>query len=436
MTQQKSNVSYMLPLSMMFLLFFVVAFVTGLNAPIGPALKEQFKSLGLSENLIAQAGTFAFFASYGVMGIPSSWLVKKYGYKNTTFISLSIAILGSLIFLYVTSNPNFYLYILSTFIVGCSITILQVVVNPYISAMGPQETATSRLNFGGALNSLGATIAPIIGGVIIGNKVNVTLGDAKPIYITLIGLLIFVAAILYFVTLPQIHTTTNESGTAEKSSNSAWNFRHLLLGTLAIFFYVGVEVSVANTTYSYLTSGTDKATAGLGIAAATAGAIVGTYWFIMLLGRLLGGALGKKISGKKMLTYVSLGAIALLTTGILFGSNSTVSMPAINSSLSVITVEVPLQIMLFVAVGICASVMWPCIFNLAIAGLGKFTNQGSGMLVFMVIGGAIIPPLQGYIADTTGNFISSYWLPIIGYIYILFYALAGSKNVNTNIKVD
>lgn len=426
--QQKPN--YILPLATMFLLFFVVAFVTGLNNPFGKVIQQEYNL----SNAESQLSNFAFFISYLVMGIPSSLVVKRVGYQKAGIISLVVAFAGISLMLLGGLNAMIPVYLGGVFVLGAAVTILQVVVNPFISALGDSSTATQRLNFGGAVNSLGATLAPIVGGMIIGNKAAdaIKLADAAPLMYTIMGILAFAIIVLAAVKLPHI-AISEDSEEAKDDKYSAFSFRHLKLGALAIFFYVGVEVAIANILFLYLTTAPEAAIPGLGMDGATAGAIVGTYWFLMLVGRFVGGMIGSKVSGKTMLTVVTTAAIGLVLMG-MFLPASFVNMPAINSDLNVLFAEVPVGVLCFVLAGLCTSVMWPCIFNLGIDGLGKYTNQGSGMMITMVFGGAIIPAAQGLLADAS-NFQMSYVVSIACLAYILFYALIGSKNVNKNIPV-
>lgn len=197
---------------------------------------------------------------------------------------------------------------------------------------------------------------------------------------------------------------------------------------VAIFFYVGVEVSISNTTLNYLIE-------ALGVEKGIAGSIVGTYWLLMLVGRLSGGFLGKKFTAKQMLTTVSSVAILFVILSIFLGTSTTVSMPAFTGS-GFDMASVPLSILFLILCGLCLSVMWPGIFNLATQGLGKYTAAGSGFFMTMVVGGGIIPIIQAAVVDSTGSYPSSYWVVVAGLGFILFYALVGCKNVNTDIKVD
>ena len=212
------------------------------------------------------------------------------------------------------------------------------------------------------------------------------------------------------------------------------SFRHFVLGTVAIFIYVGVEVGIPNFMNLFLTSTPDAATPGVGMAAAAAGSLVGTYWFLMMCGRLIGGVIGGKVSSKAQLTAVSVVALVFVLLGIFAPIDTMGRMPVFTGT-GFAMIEVPIGVMFLTLCGLCTSVMWGGIFNLAVEGLGKYTSMGSGIFMVMVCGGGILPLIQGYVADIS-NYLSSYWVIIAGLAYMLFYALVGSKNVNKDIPVE
>ena len=420
--QNKQN--YALPIAMMFLLFFIISFVTGLQNPMAGILKDQFKLSGA----IAQLANGAVFLAYLLMGIPAGKMLEKIGYKNSAVIALITGFVGVLILFFAGKVESFPIYLFGAFISGFSMCILNAVVNPMLSVLGSEEGANSRLNFGGALNSLGGTLAPVLGGLVIGGIAHPHISDANPLLYLAMGIFAIVFLVLSMVQIPEPHITV---ASTEKNTHSPLSFRHFVLGMVAIFLYVGVEVSISNTTLNYLKD-------GLGFDKGIAGSIVGTYWLLMLVGRLSGGFLGKKFTSKQMLTAVSATAIAFVLISIFTSSSSAMaSLPAFSSeTLSFVMTPVPLSILFLILCGLCLSVMWPGIFNLATNGLGKYTAQGSGFFMTMVVGGGILPFLQAYVVDVTGGFPASYWVVVAGLGFILFYALVGSKNVNTDIKVD
>ena len=220
---------------------------------------------------------------------------------------------------------------------------------------------------------------------------------------------------------------------AVKDTHSPMSFRHFILGAIAIFLYVGIEVGIPNIANLFMTSGSEAN--GLGIDTTTAGSVVGTYWFLMFIGRLTGGSLGAKFSSKGMLTFVSALGILFVVLAILTPTTQVVNMPVFKSDISFGLAEVPMSIMFLVLCGLCTSVMWGGIFNLATEGLGKYTAAASGIFMAMVCGGGILPAIQGAVADVVG-YVESYWVIVLALAFLLFYALVGSKNVNTDIKVD
>lgn len=225
-----------------------------------------------------------------------------------------------------------------------------------------------------------------------------------------------------------------------KDKYSPLSFRHFIFGAIAIFIYVGVEIGIPSTLNLFMTSPLDgiingiQGAKGLGIDATIAGTVVGTYWFLMLIGRLLGGIFGSRYSSKAMLTLVSSLGIIFLLSAIFLPVATKINMPVFQSNLSFGLTEVPISVMFFVLCGFCTSIMWGGIFNLAVEGLGKYTTAGAGIFMVMVCGGGIIPLLQGFVADIS-SYATSYWVMVACMVYMLFYALIGSKNVNKDIPV-
>ena len=245
------------------------------------------------------------------------------------------------------------------------------------------------------------------------------------------------AAVVFFVLaavrIPEPFAI-QDAKSEKKDKHSAMSFRHFVLGTVAIFIYVGVEVGIPNFMNLFLTSTPDAATPGIGMAAAAAGSLVGTYWFLMMCGRLIGGVIGGKVSSKAQLTAVSVVALVFVLLGIFAPIDTMGRMPVFTGT-GFAMIEVPIGVMFLTLCGLCTSVMWGGIFNLAVEGLGKYTSMGSGIFMVMVCGGGILPLIQGYVADIS-NYLSSYWVIIAGLAYMLFYALVGSKNVNKDIPVE
>ncbi|NAI89937.1 MFS transporter, partial [Escherichia coli] len=320
------------------------------------------------------------------------------------------------------------------FVSGFSMCMLNTVVNPMLNTLGGGGKKGNQLiQFGGSLNSISATIVPVLVGYLMGNAANATISDAAPALWIAMGIFAVVFVVLYMVNIPEPFAI-QEKKAEVKDKHSALSFRHFLLGTIAIFIYVGVEVGIPNFMNLFLTAAPDASTSGVGMAAAAAGSLVGTYWFLMMCGRLLGGLLGGKISSKVQLSFVASLALIFVLVGIFAPTDVMGAMPVFTGT-GFGMVEVPVGVIFFTLCGLCTSVMWGTIFNLAVEGLGKYTSMGSGIFMVMVCGGGILPLIQGGVADFAG-YLSSYWVVVAGLAYMLFYALVGSKNVNKDIPVE
>ena len=427
-TKQKS---YVLPIIMMFALFFMIAFVTGLQNPMGIIVKNQFGA----SNFMSQLGNAANFIAYAFMGLPAGIMLQRFGYKKTALAAIMIGFVGVLISYISGIVESFGVYLVGAFISGFSMCMLNTVVNPMLNTLGGGGNRGNQLvQFGGSCNSIGATIVPVLVGYLIGGQVDTaSIRDANPALFLAMGIFALAFIVLSFVRIPEPHLAAAAEMKKEKDKHSPFSFRHFLLGTLAIFFYVGVEVGIANTANLFMTESVDKG--GLGIDTTIAGTIVGTYWFFMLIGRLLGGAIGSRVSSRAMLTTVCAVAGLFILLAIFSPLTSTVNMPVFKSDISFGLAEVPIGVMFMILCGLCTSVMWGNIFNLAVEGLGKYTAAASGIFMVMVCGGGILPLIQGYVADGFG-FLSSFWVIIVALAYMLFYAQVGSKNVNKDIPVD
>lgn len=441
MTQQKK--SYLLPIAMMFALFAMISFVTGLTNPLGLIVKEQFQAA----NWMTQLGNAANFIAYAFMGLPAGIMLKRIGYKKTALIAVAVGFIGvGIQFLsgQMSYTPGeltvFWVYLSGAFVSGFSMCMLNAVVNPLLNTLGGGgKTGNQLIQFGGSLNSISATIVPVLGGYLIGTISQSTrLSDANPALFIAMGIFALVFIVLATMNIPEPHKDVAGEKKV-KDTHSALSFRHFTLGTIAIFVYVGVEVGIPNFINLFLTTSPDAAGAkGFGMDTAMAGSIVGTYWFLMMVGRLCGGALGAKFSSKAQLTAVASLAMLFLLIGMFAPIDSTIAMPVFKGGASIgFGMEiVPVGIMFFALCGLCTSVMWGGIFNLAVEGLGKYTAMGSGIFMVMVCGGGILPLIQGGVADITGNYMTSYWVIFAAVAYMLYYALIGCKNVNKNIPVE
>ena len=427
-TKQKS---YVLPIIMMFALFFMIAFVTGLQNTMGIIVKNQFGA----SNFMSQLGNAANFIAYAFMGLPAGIMLQRLGYKKTSLAAIMVGFVGVLISYISGVVESFGVYLIGAFISGFSMCMLNTVVNPMLNTLGGGGNRGNQLvQFGGSCNSIGATIVPVLVGYLIGGQVDTaSISDANPALFLAMGIFALAFIVFVFVRIPEPHLAAAAEMKKEKDKHSPFSFRHFVLGTLAIFFYVGVEVGIANTSNLFMTESLDKG--GLGIDTTIAGTIVGTYWFLMLIGRLLGGVIGSRVSSRVMLTTVCSVAALFILLAIFSPLTTTVNMPVFKSDISFGLAEVPIGVMFMILCGLCTSVMWGNIFNLAVEGLGKYTAAASGIFMVMVCGGGILPLIQGYVADGFG-FLNSFWVIIVALAYMLFYAQIGSKNVNKDIPVD
>ncbi|MDR3339103.1 MAG: MFS transporter [Candidatus Symbiothrix sp.] len=432
--QKKQNNS--VAIIMMILLFGMISFVTNLAAPMGKILKIQFEV----SNALGLFGNLGNFIAYAIMGIPGGMMLQKYGYKKTALIAIAVGIVGVFIqFLSGGAGPSiaFVVYLLGALVAGFSMCLLNTVVNPMLNTLGGGGNKGNQLiQVGGSFNSVMATLTPMLVGALVGEivKGKTQISDVYPVMYIAMGIFALAFIVLYIVQIPEPH--------AEKASEPLGNlikgalkFRHFILGSIAIFVYVGVEVGTPGVLDLWLTS---KGNGGAGISPTVSGFICGTYWFLMLIGRLVGASIGGKVSSKSMLTVTSVVGLILVALA-MFSPATPVSIPVLQTSatgaLSFGLTEVPIYALYLLLVGFCTSIMWGGIFNLAVEGLGKYLAAASGLFMVLVCGGGILPAIQGWIADLAGYQIS-YWVIFAGLAYLLYYALIGSKNVNKDIPVD
>ncbi len=425
--EKRSN---LVPIIMMVILFGMISFVTNLAAPMGQVLKEQF---GVS-NFQGLLGNAANFIAYAVMGIPGGILLQKLGYKKTALIAIAIGFLGVFIqFLsgHASETSAFGVYLLGAFVAGFSMCLLNIVVNPMLNTLGGGGNKGNQLiQIGGSFNSVMATFTPAFVGVLIGETTKARIEDVFPVMYIAMGVFALIFFVLLFVDIPEPRAEKS-SEPLKKLMSGALKFRHFVLGAIAIFIYVGVEVGTPGLLILWLSD--------TPVGKTTAGFVAGTYWFLMLIGRLIGASLGGKISSRTMLGTASFIGLILIAAAIFSPVTSVVTLPVLlrsaTGALSFGLAEVPFNAMFIVLVGFCTSIMWGSIFNLAVEGLGKYTEAASGIFMALVCGGGILPAIQGQIADMAG-YINSYWLIFAGLAYLLYYALIGSKNVNPDILTD
>ena len=436
MTQEKKNGKIIAIITMIFL-FGMISFVTNLAAPMGIVLKNQFDV----SNALGMLGNFGNFIAYAVMGIPSGILLQRVGYKKTALIAVAIGFIGvGIQFLSGHSSPEmaFAVYLIGAFVAGFSMCLLNTVVNPMLNKLGGEGNKGNQLiQVGGSFNSVMATITPMFVGILIAGSIEkAIISQIFPVMYTAMAVFAFAFFVLLFVRIPE----PNAAATTEPISTlmkGALKFRHFVLGAIAIFVYVGIEVGVPGTLNLFLTDPVEKG--GAGIASTISGFVVGTYWFLMLIGRLAGASLGAKVSSKAMLTFTSALGLILVFLAIFSSTGTLVNLPVLQQSatggLSFGFAEVPINAMYLVLVGLCTSIMWGGIFNLAVEGLGKYLAAASGLFMVLVCGGGILPVIQGWVADVAG-FMASYWVIIAALAYLLYYGLVGCKNVNKDIPVE
>ena len=410
----------------MIALFAMIAFVTNLCTPMATIIKNQ----GNISNVLAQIGNYGNFFAYLFMGIPAGMLIAKYGYRKTALIGLAVGIVGILIQWYsgqLDAQENlglvFTVYLIGAFIAGFCMCILNCVVNPMLNLLGGGGNKGNQLiQLGGVFNSSAAVACYILMGALIADASKAKISDATPAL--MIALAIFVIAFIVI-----IFTKIEEPEQAPVQLDlikGAMGHSHFALGTLAIFLYMGIEVGVPNFVNLYLTAG-DPATGLEPIPAGTVGMLVAVYWFMMLIGRLVGASIGSKVSSRAMITTVSIATLVLVLFGMFAPTDVTVNFPGVDwGKLEMIWQPVPLGIFSFLLVGLCTSVMWGGIFNMAVEGLGKYTAIASGIFMTMVFGCAVMMFIQAKVADMFG-YIPSFWVVVFCAAYLLFYALVGSR---------
>jgi len=400
-------------------LFFVFGFITWLNSVLIPYLKIACELNNFESYLVA----FSFYISYLVMAIPSGWILKRVGFKNGMAVGLLVIAAGALVFIPAAIMREYSLFLLGLFIQGTGLAVLQTASNPYITILGPKESAAKRISIMGICNKVAGAIAPIVLGAItlkdadgVSAKILQMTEAQKAIelnalasrvilpYTIIITVLVLLAIWVYYSTLPEIDTDHEDEEVAKANTNktSVFQFPHLMLGVLTLFLYVGVEVMAGDTIISYGSS--------QGISLTTAKFFT-TYTLIsMIVGYIIGIiCIPKYFSQEKALIFCSvLGAVLAILA---------------------ISTDGYISVMFIALLGLANSLMWPAIFPLAISGLGRFTKMGSSLLVMAISGGAVLPLLFGYIADLS-SMQQAYWLMVPCYIFIFYYAVWGHKIKN------
>lgn len=409
-------------------IFAMISFVTNMGAPFG-------NIWGVKYEWAKMLGNMMNFAAYLFMGIPAGKMLTKIGYKKTALVALCVGIIGLLVQLLSSmfgadievmqydGKPvalNLFIYLLGAFICGFCVCMLNTVVNPMLNLLGGGGNRGNQLlQIGGSLNSLAGTLTPMLTGVLIGTVTATTsMSDVAPLL--WVGIVVFALsfAIIFFVPIPEPNQA--QEGKEVTYERSPLAFRHCLLGVIAIFFYVGIEIGIPAQLNFYLSAMEFEGAAAVG------GTLAALYWLLMLCGRFLSSFISGAVSTKMQLTVVSSVAILLLLISIFMPESVAVNFNG---------ADVPVKCFFIAACGICTSIMWGGIFNLSVEGLGKYTAAASGLFMTMVVGGGVMPLIQESIASAVGP-IASYWLVIAMLAYILYYALIGCKNVNKDIKID
>ena len=429
MEKKKGN---FLAIIVMILLFGMISFVTNLASPMGDILKNQFSVA----NWMGTLGVLMNFIAYAVMGIPAGNMLQKYGYKKTALAAVTVGFVGvgiQTISGTIDSNAAFGVYLLGAFIAGFSMCMLNIVVNPMLNKLGGGGNKGNQLiQVGGSFNSLMGTACIFLTGVLIPNGIsNAVISDVFPLMFLALGIFALAFVVIFLTDIPE-----NPVQKIEKKENSQYgpmSFRHFVFGAIAIFIYVGVEVGIPNVLQKWLQNGGLNVATG---AEAIAGTVTATYWFLMLVGRLLGAAVGAKVSAKAMLTTVSGIGLIFVVLAIFLNPSTVVGLPVFKGTEGFGIAQVPVNAALLVLCGLCTSVMWGGIFNLAVEGLGRYTEKASGIFMALVCGGGILPFVQNFVVDLSGNYLVSYWVVAAGLAFLLFYTLVGSKNVNKDIPVE
>lgn len=436
----------------MFFIFAMISFVTNLAAPIGTIWGNTYEG----NSVLGMMGNMMNFAAYLFMGIPAGKLLTKIGYKKTALWAMGVGVVGLFVqylssfvgtdtVLFSSSSVvegvtkefnvclNFGVYLLGAFICGFCVCMLNTVVNPMLNLLGGGGNKGNQLiQTGGALNSLSGTLTPFFVGALIGQLTKTTsMTDVTPLLFIAMGVFAASLLVISLVAIPE----PNLAKSGEKApvyTHSPWNFRHTVLGVIGIFFYVGIEIGIPGTLNFYLSDQTASGAGVAGEASKIAGAIVAIYWFLMLVGRSLSSAISGKVSAKTQMAVVSATGILFVIIAIFMPKTVTMPVPEFIYSGGA---SVPMSALFLVLCGLCTSVMWGGIFNLAVEGLGKYTAQASGIFMMMVVGGGVMPLIQQGIAQAAG-YMASYWLIVAMLAYLLYFALVGAKNVNTDIPVD
>ncbi len=425
----KKNSNLVAIITMCFI-FAMISFVTNMAAPFGNIWKGSYEWAGMMGNMMN-------FAAYLFMGVPAGRLLIKIGYKKTTLAALAVGFIG--ICIQWLSSRSFladaaiYVYLLGAFVCGFCVCMLNTVVNPMLNILGGGGNKGNQfIQIGGTLNSLTGTLTPLLVGALIGTVTEKTaMTDVAPLLFIAMAVFAVAFIIISMVRIPE----PAQNRAAVEYEHSPWKFRHFALGAVAIFFYVGIEIGIPAQLNFYLSDATEKGAGILENGAAIGGAIAAMYWLLMMVGRAASSAISGKISTKVQLATVSSVALVLVIVAIVLPKSMVISMPGYSVADGFALFRVPAKALFLILCGLCTSIMWGAIFNLAVEGLGKYTEQASGIFMMMVVGGGVMPLIQEFLAKQV-SYMGSYWLVVAMLAFILFYALSGCKNVNKDIKID
>jgi FHS family L-fucose permease-like MFS transporter len=415
--QREPSSSYRSALTALTVLFFMWGLITSLNDILIPHLKALF-TLNYFQAMLVQ---FCFFMAYFVMSFPAGYVVEKVGYKGGIIIGLLIAAAGCVLFYPAAGMSSYPLFLTALFVMASGIAFLQVAANPFVTVLGSPETASSRLNLTQAFNSLGTTIGPLIGAFFIlavavqSEETRQAMSSSELVvydqaqisavqtpYLVLAAALGVIAIFIALFKLPKVKGgTVDAAANALPVRHSVWRYPHLVLGALAIFAYVGAEVSIGSLLVNVMGLPTIA-----GLAPDVAGHYLSVYWGLAMVGRFIGSALMRRIPPTQLLAGNALINVALLALAILIGGH--------------------LAMWALLSIGLFNSIMFPTIFSLAVARLGKFTSEGSGVLCMAIVGGALVPLFQGSTADALGLMLS-FIIPIVCYLYVAYYGFVGSR---------
>jgi FHS family L-fucose permease-like MFS transporter len=416
-----TNKTPLLPVIMMILLFGVLSFVTNLAAPMGIIVKEQFHA----SNFLGILGYSANFIAYACMGIPAGRLLQKTGYRKTALTGIAVGFAGVAIQFLSGVTGHFIVYLSGAFVAGGSMCILNTVVNPMLNTLGGGGNKGNQLiQVGGSFYSFMGIVTPVLVGALIGQVTKDTvISNVNPLLFMAMGTFLVLFAAMALTRIPEPHLAETSSRTAGQNGYSVWSCRHFVLGAVGISASVGIEVGIPGTMILFLADMSEGI--GGGLSAASTGFVAGTYFLLMFAGRLIGASIGAKVSGRAMLSAVSGAGIIMIGAAIFLPVTTLVSFPVFTGS-SFSMIQVPVSAFFLILTGLCTSVMWGSIYNLAVNGLGKHLTAASGIFMMMVGGGGVMLMLQNWIADQA-SYMTSYWIPLAGFAYLLFYAVKGSK---------